>query len=90
MNRAERRRRARSEQKASRRLNHPRHGADPGVVLMQLINEGNTLGISPLVDLADFVLAGLPEGSVGLARRAFTNDFSTTGENRVALIDDAA
>jgi len=76
LDRAERRRRARAEQKARRRANHPRHGHDPEAVMIQLTDEATELGIAGLITMSDFDLDGLPEGSVEFARSVFAPDFS--------------
>ncbi len=76
MDRAERRRRARAEQKAKRRANHPRHGYDPDAVRFQLLAEAAGLGIEDLVAMDDLDLDGLPGGSVELAKSVFDPSFS--------------
>ncbi len=76
LDRAERRRRARAEQKAKRRANHPGHGPDPAAVMIQLLNEARRFEIGELISLSDVDLDVLPAGSVEFARSVFAPDFS--------------
>jgi hypothetical protein len=76
LDRAERRRRARAEQKARRKLNHPKHGHDPEGVLLQLRRDATRLGIAELMSLSEADWDMLPEGSVVFARSVFAPDFS--------------
>ena len=76
MSRAERRRKARAEQKTRRRLNHPRHGYDPDAVKLQLLTEAGPLGIRDLIAMVDGDLEEMPEEAIELARSAFDPSFS--------------
>lgn len=76
MDRAERRRHARAEQKARRRLNRPRHGYDLDAVRLQLLDEATPAGIADLIAMDDDDLEELPDGSIKLARSAFEPTFS--------------
>lgn len=76
LNRAERRRRSRTEQKTRQRADHPRHGPDPEAVLIQLMGQASQLGVAELVSLTDLDLDMLPDGSIEFARGVFAPNFS--------------